>query len=260
VPRVVTFFDSGITASNPPFVGGNFPVKFFMLPGADLSGRLCGHCTWKHIKALVFCKSKSSSSLKDYTHTLCFSPTRMPACDICGEDVKSLPQHKNELHSIPPPIEIDGVLTEIKRDGDDDALGCPFSNCAHRYTRRSGFTRHVKSHASQPATPLHGKRSFGSSLESLSDKARKKAKTTLDRLRSVIKSNFHFCLLDPLLTQYSQKRSPACLINLRPRHRTIFPRRHLPPAPSPRRHALLAAMSRNLVVMVGHRISTTNLY
>jgi hypothetical protein len=184
----------------------------------------------------------------------------MPLCDICGEDVRSLPQHKNELHSIPPPIEIDGVLTEIKRDGDDDALGCPFHNCAHRYPRRSKFTRHIKGHASQPATPLNGKRSFGSSLESLSDKARKKAKTTLDRLRSVIKSNFHFCLVDSLLTQYSQKPSPACLINFRPRPRTIFPRRRLPPAPSPRRHAPLAAMSRNSVVMVSHQISTTNRY
>jgi hypothetical protein len=98
-------------------------------------------------------------------------------------------------------MKINGVVTEIRRDGEDNALACPFLDCSHRYARRSGFNRHVKNdHANEPSTPSNGKRSFSSSLEDLSDSARKKTKLAIEKLRSVVRSKLPFRLFNSLLT------------------------------------------------------------
>jgi hypothetical protein len=113
----------------------------------------------------------------------------MPLCDICGEDVTSPAHHKSERHSTPAPIEIFGVLTEFHRDADDNLL-CPIDSCSHKYPRRSSTMRHLKR---DHDVKIPGeKRSFSSSLESLSDGVHKKARVAIENVTKVIKSKYLF--------------------------------------------------------------------
>ena len=121
----------------------------------------------------------------------------MPTCPICSDDVSSLPQHTMDCHTIPVDMVISDVLTKFVRDGDNDAIGCPISNCTNRHRRRSNFLRHLKNnHDLNPTTPRsNGKRSLSSSLENLSEGARKKTKLVVDKVSKVFKSDFFNILL-----------------------------------------------------------------
>ena len=116
----------------------------------------------------------------------------MPTCPICSNNVSSLPQHMMDCHTTPADMVISGVLTKFVRDGDDDAIGCPVSNCTNRHRRRSNFLRHLKNDHDLNSTTPHsnGKRSLSSSLENLSEGAQKKIKLVVDKVCKVSKSDF----------------------------------------------------------------------
>src|SRR5882762_129167 len=116
----------------------------------------------------------------------------MPTCPICSDNVSSLPQHTTDCHTTPADMVISSVLTKFVRDGDDDAIGCPVSNCTNRHRRRSNFLRHLKNDHDLNSTTPHsnGKRSLSSSLENLSEGAWKKTKLVVDKVRKVFKSDF----------------------------------------------------------------------
>ena len=126
----------------------------------------------------------------------------MPSCPICSDNVSSLPQHTTDCHTTPADMVISGVLTKFVRDGDDDAIGCPVSNCTNRHRRRSNFLRHLKNDHDLNSTTPHsnGKRSLSSSLENLSEGARKKTKLVVDKVRKVFKSDFFSNILLVLWT------------------------------------------------------------
>jgi hypothetical protein len=108
----------------------------------------------------------------------------MPICSTCGKDVKTLPQHHTDIHTQPPDMVIEGVLTKFVRSGDDQAIGCPVKDCTNRHTRRSNFMRHLRQdHALNPTTPKSpGKRPLSASIENLSVGAHKKAKTAIKKI------------------------------------------------------------------------------
>jgi len=114
----------------------------------------------------------------------------MPTCDVCGDSVTSLPQHTTDCHSTPPDMVIDGKLTRFVREGPDDALVCPISDCKKRYTRRSNFLRHLRDDEKlfSPVSKSNGKRSLGPSLENVSQRARKKSKIAKEKFKEVMKS------------------------------------------------------------------------
>jgi hypothetical protein len=126
----------------------------------------------------------------------------MAKCTICGADVKSVVRHTFECHSEPPPIEISGKLTPFKR-ADDGSIPCPVDDCDHKYPRRSNMARHLKiTHGLQLGAVSDSpseKRSFSSSLESLSDGTHKKAKLVLNTITKTIKSEFLLFALTPIL-------------------------------------------------------------
>lgn len=109
----------------------------------------------------------------------------MPICDICGQDVSHLPQHRHELHSEPPAMLIAGEMREVRRSGADNALECPAPGCSHRYPRVSKFRRHVKIDHNHPTGK---KRTLSSSMESLSDGVHKKTKLAFQKASDVLKS------------------------------------------------------------------------
>ena len=113
----------------------------------------------------------------------------MPECEHCGTTCANLAQHRSEFHSVPPDMLIDGVSTRFYRGGPDNALKCPVSGCSNTHTRRSNFVRHLKDHGAVVTTPqLNGKRSLSSSVESLTDGARKKTKLVVNKVGKVFKS------------------------------------------------------------------------
>lgn len=112
----------------------------------------------------------------------------MPICPICGEHCTFLPQHTFDVHSTPPAVEINGVLTEIHRAEDDNALICPVEPCTHRYARCSGVIRHIKGKHGHVKISSSEKRPISSSLESLSDGVHKKTKLVAKAVSTVMKS------------------------------------------------------------------------
>jgi len=108
----------------------------------------------------------------------------------------NLAQHRSEFYTVPPDMLIDGVSTRFYRDGPDNALKCPISGCSNTHMRRSNFVRApLEDHGALVTTPqLNGKRSLSSSVESLTDGARKKTKLVVDKVGNVFKSaSMFFC-------------------------------------------------------------------
>jgi uncharacterized Zn-finger protein len=101
------------------------------------------------------------------------------------------------MHTEPPDMVVDGVVTKFVRDGDDQAIACPLPNCNNQHSRRSNLVRHLRNdHGLNPATlKSSGKRSLSGSLENLSAAAHKKAKIAVQKFTRLRSQYFRFCVV-----------------------------------------------------------------
>jgi predicted RNA-binding Zn-ribbon protein involved in translation (DUF1610 family) len=71
-------------------------------------------------------------------------------CDECGESfdtTASQCRHKSEHHSIPKPVVINGVETQITRDA-NGFLVCPYTSCDATKKTRTSMKKHLVGHSS----------------------------------------------------------------------------------------------------------------